>query len=205
MKEILTKVEKKDGILVVSSRVIAEQLGKRHSDVLEQLDKILGVSLNIGNLIIPSTYEVVGQNRKYKEYLLTSGGLGVYLNRIQSINKTISEFLLNFADIKQFHSYTRFELAFIDTLNEALNELGITGVRQFSVGKYKIDFYIPKLNIVVEYDEKHHQLSTNIQSDKIRQDYIEKELNCKFIRCDYKDSDIKNVMKVVKYIHNVSF
>ena len=38
MNELIVKVENKEGKLVVSSRVIAEQFNKRHSDVLAQLE-----------------------------------------------------------------------------------------------------------------------------------------------------------------------
>ena len=197
MTQILAKIENRDGILVVSSRVIAEQLGKRHSDMLEQIDKILENG-DLMSLIISSTYEVSGQSRKYKEYLLTPEGLGIYLNKIQTINKEIPEFLLEFADMKQFHSHTRFELSFLDMLEEALTEIGIVGNRQYCVDQYKLDFYIEELKLTIEYDEEHH--SSKIDEDTERQEYIMKKLGCIFIRCNYKDSDIKNVMKVIKYI-----
>ena len=70
MTNIIAKIENINGELVVSSRVISDQLGKRHSDMLEQIDKILE-SGDFSSLIISSFYEVEGQNRKYKEYLLT--------------------------------------------------------------------------------------------------------------------------------------
>lgn len=40
MNEIIPIIENKDGINVVSSRTIAEQLNKRHSDVLESIESI---------------------------------------------------------------------------------------------------------------------------------------------------------------------
>ena len=74
------------GTLVVSSRIIAEQLGKRHSDMLEQIDKILENG-DFRSLIIASTYEVSGQSRKYKEYLLTEEGFTLYMFNIQGYNE----------------------------------------------------------------------------------------------------------------------
>ena len=186
-----------EGTLVVSSRIIAEQLGKRHDNVVRDLEQILENG-DLMSLIISSTYEVSGQSRKYKEYLLTPEGLGIYLNKIQTINKKLPEFLLEFADMKQFHSHTRFELSFLDMLEEALTEIGIFGNRQYCVDQYKLDFYIEELKLTIEYDEEHH--SSKIDEDTKRQEYIMKKLGCIFIRCNYKDSDIKNVMKVIKYI-----
>lgn len=70
MTNIIAKIENINGELVVSSRVIAEQFNKQHSHVLASLEQILE-NQNFDSLIISSFYEVEGQNRKYKEYLLT--------------------------------------------------------------------------------------------------------------------------------------
>ena len=81
----LVNIDNRDGKLVVSSRIIAEQLGKRHSDVLEQIERI-SESEEFRSLIIPSTYTVEGQNRTYKEYLLTKDGFTLYMFNIQGYN-----------------------------------------------------------------------------------------------------------------------
>ncbi len=85
MEMITAKIENRDGKLVVNSRVIAEQLGKRHADVISQLEQILE-NENVRSLIISSTYEVSGQTRKYKEYLLTEKGFTLYVMNIQGYN-----------------------------------------------------------------------------------------------------------------------
>lgn len=94
---------------------------------------------------------------------------------------------------------SRKEIEFGCMLEEALGELEIKIVPQYNVdNKYKIDFYIPKLNIAIEYDEQQHQYCE--KEDIERENYIKRKLGCKFIRCDYRDSDIKNLMKVLKYV-----
>lgn len=118
MKEILTKVEKKDGILVVSSRVIAEQLGKRHSDVLEQLDKICE-NETFRSLIISSTYRVEGQNRSYKEYLLTKDGFMIYMFNIQGYNDFKLAYINEFNRMES--ELTKFKLP--TTYKEAVQDL----------------------------------------------------------------------------------
>lgn len=89
-------LEKKDNFYVVSSRVIAEQLDKRHTDVLRDIDVILEKSdltflknsenADLRSLIIPSFYQVKGQKRNYKEYLLTKDGFTLYMFNIQGYN-----------------------------------------------------------------------------------------------------------------------
>ena len=96
------KIQNFNGMNVVSSRDIAEGLGKRHSDVLESLDKILENG-DFRSLIIPSNYKVYGQNRNYKEYLLTKDGFILYMFNIQG--------------------YQDFKMAYINKFNEMENLL----------------------------------------------------------------------------------
>lgn len=51
-----------NGTLVVSSRVIAKELGKRHDNIIRDLENILQNSetSNLSSLIIPSIYKVNG-------------------------------------------------------------------------------------------------------------------------------------------------
>ena len=88
--------------LVVSSRVIAKELGKQHKHILETLDKILE-SRDFGSLIIPSTYKAEGQKRSYKEYLLTKDGFTLYMFNIQG--------------------YQDFKMTYIQKFNEMEKEL----------------------------------------------------------------------------------
>lgn len=57
-------------------------------------------------------------------------------------------------------------------------------IPQYQVLSYRIDWYIPELNLAIEFDEKHHN---NIKVlDEVRQKQIEKALKCKFLRYTYK-------------------
>ena len=79
--------------VVVSSRKIAEGLGKKHYNVVRDLDQVLENS-NLSSLkncdikanIIPATYTVANQKRKYREYLLTKDGFTLYMFNIQGYN-----------------------------------------------------------------------------------------------------------------------
>lgn len=55
---------------------------------------------------------------------------------------------------------------------------------QYTVGSYIVDWYIPELNIVIEFDEKHHK--RNEVEDQERQKVIEKALKCSFLRYTQK-------------------
>lgn len=87
--------------VVVSSRKVAEGLGKKHYNVMRDLDQILENS-NLSSLenpdldslkncdikanIIPATYTVANQKRKYREYLLTKDGFTLYMFNVQGYN-----------------------------------------------------------------------------------------------------------------------
>jgi very-short-patch-repair endonuclease len=49
--------------------------------------------------------------------------------------------------------------------------------------KYLIDWYIPELNLTIEFDEPGHDCK--FEKDKTRQKEIEQELKCKFLRYTY--------------------
>lgn len=75
----------------------------------------------------------------------------------------------------------RNETEVIFILHDILKELNMHGIRQYKVGKYYIDYYIPNLNMAIEYDEGGHKYYTYEQHEGRQRD-IEKELGCKFIR-----------------------
>lgn len=106
-------LEKKENFYVVSSRIVAKQLGKRHSDVLRDLDKIL-INSNVGrlknqsthicvdlkNLIISNHYKD-SKNRTYKEYLLTKDGFTLYMFNIQGYNDYKMAYINEFNKMEQ--------------------------------------------------------------------------------------------------------
>lgn len=138
MTQILAKIENRDGILVVSSRVIAEQLGKRHADVISQLEQILE-NENIRSLIISSTYEVEGQNRKYKEYLLTEKGFTLYIMNIQGYNDFKIAYINEFERMRNALNNPLSMLLSLDKEQLALTTLELT--KQIQEAKPKIEYY----------------------------------------------------------------
>lgn len=111
---------KEDFGLVVSSRVVAEEVGKRHSDVLAQIDKLLE-NENIRSLILPNQYKVEGQNRNYKEYLLTKDGFTLYMFNIQGHNDFKMNYINKFNEMEDHIKNQTLKLP--TTYKEALLEL----------------------------------------------------------------------------------
>ena len=94
--EKLVKIKKHDESgYVVSSRVIAKELGKRHDNVLRDIENILissnlrksksqstEISVDLKKIIFSNIYKD-SKNRNYKEYLLTKDGFILYMFNIQ--------------------------------------------------------------------------------------------------------------------------
>lgn len=99
MNNLIIDIKNKEGQLVVSSRVIAEQLGKRHDHVIRDLEKIL-TDPNVGALIIPSEYkDKKGELRK--EYLLTKDGFTLYMFNIQGYNDFKMAYINKFNEMEK--------------------------------------------------------------------------------------------------------
>ena len=73
--------------------------------------------------------------------------------------------------------------------NELKNKklLGYAFKRQKPIGNYIVDFFAPKLNLVIEIDGITHDFK--IDDDKIRQEYLQ-SLSLTLIR--FKDSDVRS-------------
>lgn len=103
MKDLLKielEFDKKIGYFV-SSRIIADGLGKRHADVLESLDKIKSDSrTEISALLIESSYKA-SNGKMNREYKLTKDGFTLYMFHIQG--------------------FTEFKMAYIKRFNEMEN------------------------------------------------------------------------------------
>lgn len=109
MSNLVIQIEARDGQQVTSSRNIADNLGKRHSHVVESIEKLLSdkrilENQDIGSLIIPTFYKVEGQRRSYKEYLLTKDGFILYMFNIQGYNDLKLAYINEFNRMKKLLS-----------------------------------------------------------------------------------------------------
>ncbi len=68
--------------------------------------------------------------------------------------------------------------------------------RQYSIGSYIVDFYCPKLKLVIEADGEQHHYEENVSYDEKRRKFIESKNN-KIYRID--NSDINKDFKRVKF------
>lgn len=119
MNELINvKIETKDGVNFVSSRVIADQLGKRHSDVVNQISKISNDE-NVRRSFVLSSY--VHNGNVYNEYLLTNDGFIIYMFNIQGYNNFKMAYINRFNEMEKALKAMQPKLP--QTYKEALKEL----------------------------------------------------------------------------------
>lgn len=70
-------------------------------------------------------------------------------------------------------------------LDKLETKLGYRIIRQYKIGGYHLDGYIPEINLAIEVDEKYHKGIT--EKDVKREEFIRQKLGCEFLRIkDYK-------------------
>lgn len=100
---INVNIENREGKAVVSSRVVANGLNKKHFHVIRDLENILGEinpNLDLSNNIIISSYKD-SLNRTKKEYLLTKDGFTLYMFNIQGYNEFKMAYINKFNEMER--------------------------------------------------------------------------------------------------------
>ena len=145
------------GPVVVSSRTIASELGKKHKTVLRELDNTLkSDGTDLYRQIIKSEYKNE-RGKKYREYLLTEKGFTVYMFNIQG--------------------YNEFKIAYVNEFERMKNQL------QQNADSYMIEDPVERAKRWIEEQEQRKQLETdNAIKDQMigelqpKADYVDKIL-----------------------------
>jgi len=103
-----------------------------------------------------------------------------------------------------FNIFNRKEDRFISLLIQFINKLDLDYVLQYKVLTYRVDLYIPKLNIAIEYDENKHS-GYSYDAHIGRENKIKDKIGCKFIRVDDSHEDFWNCLYIIKEIYNHDF
>lgn len=181
-----------------TSLEIAVVTEKRHDhvmrDIRNEIKKLGGLS---EGLFTESTY-TDKQNQQRPCYALSQEGVYTLANAMRGKSKgALLKHLKSVGHDSEVHiiELERKEIEFFDELKEVLEPMNLALNTQHRVLCYRLDGYIPSLNLAIEYDEEHHKHNT--EKDKHRQAIIENELGCDFIRLSELDSNAKNIGKIM--------
>lgn len=161
--------------------------------------------VNYNTRIIKNSDVISSNNRNFNKINNAGERFGneimvIYLIQNSHMGITEKEKYLSLFNINVVS--TRKEIEFLDQLEESLKPFNIKGIKQYHILSYRIDYYIPSLNIAIEYDENEHKNYTYEQHEG-RQKEIEKVLGCRFIRVSDENTDNYNIGLVIKDIFNL--
>lgn len=178
-KDVASILGYKEPRSAVSKKVDEEDRGVTNCDTLGGKQKITIINESgLYNLLAKSQTPSVAYKTELKNWLVS---LGLIQDKL-----LLTE---------------RKEIKFLDKLQEALKPFDLEGIKQYKVLNYRIDFYIPKLNIAIEYDENEHK-DYSYKQQQGRQKEIENSLGCDFIRINDEQSDEYNIGFVLLHISN---
>ena len=143
-------------------------------------------------------------------------------SKLALIELTKDENLLDFSCFNQL----KFDLFLYRVINNLSKKFKLKKLLKYDtevkINKYRVDFYFPKLKLIVEYDEPYHESNKQMKKDKNRQEKLE-SLGFKVLRVresnistdiadlisylmikiiEYKKKD-KKTIKAIDYIDNL--
>ena len=206
-------VIEKDGILVIDSREVANVLDIRHSDLLRDIEKYIENLENSENAIlrsqdffIESTYTVAGNNKEYKNYLLTKKGCELVAHKRTGKDGIIFTALY----IEKFH-------AMEESLKKpvTIEDLIIMQAQEVKKVKEKVDVLEFKVDnkitlesgeqrtVTKEVGKRVHERSEKTGVPvKILYQALYRDLKDIFGVASYKDIKQKDLEDALKYIKN---
>lgn len=159
------EVNDKFGV-VISSRLIAQQMGKRHDNILQRIDELIrdiSENYDFSSLVIPSVYKVSGQHKQYKEYLLTKKSFTLFMFNVQGYN----DFKIDYIDkFEQMENHMQ-ELVQIET-EKRVKELEKENHRYKTMLKTNI-----AIDMLEDYQEDIVSYTATEVADEIDEDVIE--------------------------------
>jgi len=213
MNEMIKVEMVNNGIETITTVEVSEMMEVKHYKILEKLEgtkdgKTVGIiptltSCNIAfdDYFIMSAYKD-NSGKLNKCYNITILGVKLILDNSRNYKKKKVLYDWYNENIKDNNNVKillidREEIDFFKSLESAFLPFNIEGVKQYSVLKYKIDYYLPNLKIAIEFDEGGHQGYTYEQQES-RQKQIENKLNCKFIRVPNTNNGSYNIGLILK-------
>ncbi|MEB5783598.1 phage antirepressor KilAC domain-containing protein [Staphylococcus pseudoxylosus] len=153
---------------VVSSRTVAEELGKRHSDVIMSINNIL-TNDDFRSLIISDKYkDKKGETRK--EYLLTKDGFTLYMFNIQGHND--------------------FKMAYINKFNEMEEQL------KHPIASYMIEDPVKRAEQWIDEQKEKQQLE--LENNMNKQKIAEYEPKASYLDAILQNKSLVTVGQIAK-------
>lgn len=173
MNEIIPIIENKNGVNVVSSRILSKQMKKQHKNVLQSIENIIkSNSAEISAQFIKSIYKDKS-GKSNKEYLLTKDGFILYMFNIQGYNEFKMRYINEFNRMEEYIKQNMQQYKLPQNYAEALRELAYTvEEKEKLVEQNKIQEYrLKELTPIKEYYDEILNSKGTMKITQIAADY----------------------------------
>lgn len=178
---------------VTNSREVALNFDKRHDNVIRDIENLTAKNSDNKNYFCKTTY-INSRGREYPFYHMTKEGFLLLTSSFRGTKAQEAKAkILTETDMIPPALPERKELEFVDILKETMKPLGLTIETQkvFPKLDFRVDVFIPELNLAIEYDEKEHIYK--IEKDKQRQALIQARTGIEFLGVSEDVSHLENV------------
>lgn len=178
---------------VTTSRQVAETFNKRHNHTLRDIENLKKDALYFKEMFHESTAPDK-YGREQKIYYMTKEGFLLLTSSFRGAKAQEAKAkILSETDMIPPTLPERKELEFVDALKETMKPLGLIIETQKAFPKldFRVDVFIPELNLAIEYDEKEHIYK--IENDEQRQMIIQARTGIEFLRVSEEVSHLENV------------
>ena len=195
----------------ITSKELADRTGIEHRHLTRTINEL---KLSFPSCDIKSGIYTTKQNKKMNCFLL-SGRFLRYLvqsrrnmtstpERLAESNNILQELGIESVVITRLTDSS--EDMFYEIMKRFFND-DVVLVRQYAVMGYRVDFYLPEINLMIEFDEKHHDYGVNKHNDAKREIEIksyfksmDEEEEVKIIRVK-EGREIESLRDIVSYMY----
>lgn len=192
----------------ITTREIADRFGKGHWTILKSI-RDRAENENIVNMLFSEGSYASLQNKKLSMYTMGVEGFciltdtwGFSRGNSAYIKATIlNEFGERFSVCAS--SKSRGEDDFYERLKRFIPDQEI--IREFPISKYKVDFYISGVSLIIEYDESYHSVAATVKKDQDRfyaiNEFLKEETDDGIDMIRVKSSDEEaGLMRIASYL-----
>lgn len=132
--------------------------------------------------------------------IINKNGILSLISKSKNISSNQKDLLLDRLGLSLYiYKRSRKEIDFKECLIHFFSAFGYEVIHQYRVGVYYLDFFVPSINIGIEYDENNHR-DYDKSKEEERENFIKKSIGCKIIRISDKHDNYYNLGIISKHI-----
>lgn len=132
--------------------------------------------------------------------IINKNGVLSLISKSRNISSNQKDLLLDRLGLSSYiYKRNRKEIDFKECLIHFFSAFGYEVIHQYKVGVYYLDFFIPSINIGIEYDENNHR-DYNKSKEEEREKFIKNSIGCKIVRISDEHDNYYNLGIISKYI-----